>query len=152
MKSIDPHQEQVLDTDSPYVGKRTVEGRVVCVLHARSERRGMQLELHPSRAVPAGEIHELALTDDPAARPGARVERVAYVGFVEIARGGVILVGDWVTLGAQDIGRVVGFDGTHFPNHMNILVRGPQWHTGQELGVVAEESVLFTFNRLAPLP
>ncbi len=143
MASVDPHRERVLDTDNPYVSKRPVEGRLVCVLDARSERRGMQLEPHPSRAVPAGEIHELALTDDPAAGIGTRVERVAYVGFVEIVRGGIILVGDEVSLGERELGRVVGFDCTHFPNHMNILVRGPQWQTGRQLGVAVEEPVVF---------
>jgi len=104
----------------------------------------MQLEVHPSRAVPAGEIHELALTDDPAAEPGARVDRVAYVGFVEIVRGGVILVGDRVTLGQRELGQVVGFDYTHFPNHMNILIRGPRLQTGRDLKVMVEESVIFS--------
>ena len=145
MKSIDPHQERVLNTDNPYVDKRAVEGRIVCVLDARSERRGMQVEVHPSRAVPAGEIHELAVTDDPEAGPGARVERVAYVGFVEIVHGGVILVGDQVTLGSLRLGQVVGFDSTHFPNHLNILVRGLRWQTGRELGAKVEEPVLFAF-------
>ncbi len=147
MGSVDPHREQVLDTDNPYVSKRPVEGRLVCVLDARSERRGMQLEPHPSRAVPEGEIHELALTDDPAAGVGARVQRVAYVGFVEIVRGGVILVGDQVTLGGRELGRVAGFDCTHFPNHMNILVRGLQLQTGEQLGVDLEEPVTFTMSR-----
>lgn len=146
MRSLDPHREQVLETDNPYVSKRPVEGCLVCVLDARSERRGMQLEPHPSRAVLAGEIHELALTDDPAAGVGARVERVAYVGFVEMVRGGVILVGDQVTLGGRDLGRVVGFDCTHFPNHMNILVRGPHFQTGKHLGADLEESVLFAMS------
>jgi len=141
--SVDPHQEGVLDSDFPYVSKRVVRGRVVCVLDARSQRRGMQLELHPSRAVRAGEIHELALTDDPAAGPGARVDRVAYVGFVEMERGGVILVGDRVSVGGRELGRVVGFDYTHFPNHMSILVRGPQWKSGQELGIAVETAVIF---------
>jgi len=143
MKSIDPHQERVLDTDDPYVAKRPVEGRVVCVLHARSERRGMQLESHPSRAAPAGQIHELALTDDAEAAPGRRVDRVAYVGFVEIERGGVILAGDRVTVGGRELGRVVGFDETHYPNHMNIVLRGALWQTGRELGVEVEASVSF---------
>jgi hypothetical protein len=143
MKSLDPHRERVLDTDNPYVGKRPVEGHIVCVLHARSERRGMQLEPHPSRAVPAGEIHELAVTDDPAAVPGAQVERVAYVGFFEIARGGVILAGDAVCLDGRELGRVAGFDCTHFPNHMNILVFSPQRQTGKELGATVEAPVTF---------
>ncbi len=119
-----------------------MEGRIVCVLHARSERRGMQLEVHPSRAIPAGEIHELALTDDSGAAPGARVDRVAYVGFLEIVRGGVVVVGEEVSLGGRELGKVVGFDCTHFPNHMCIVVRGPLWQTGKEMGVALEETVL----------
>jgi hypothetical protein len=143
MPSLDPHREKVLDTDDPYVSKRPVQGRIVCVLDARSERRGMQLESHRSRAVPAGEIHELALTDDPAAQPGARVERAAYVGFVEIEQGGLILLGDQVSIAGQQLGSVVGFDHTHFPNHMGILIRGPRWDTGRELGIVLEAPVTF---------
>lgn len=146
MTSVDPHRERVLDTDDPYVDKRPVEGGVVCVLDARSERRGMELDVHPSRAVPAGEIHELALTDDASAHPGTRVERVAYVAFVEIERGGVILVGDRVTLGGRLLGQVAGFDSTHFPNHLNILVHGPQWETGRQLGVAVEERVTFVMR------
>jgi hypothetical protein len=107
----------------------------------------MQLEPHPSRAVTAGEIHELAVTDDPAARPEARVDRVAYVGFVEVVRGGVILVGDQVSLGQREMGEVVGFDCTHFPNHMNILVRSPRWQTGRGLGVELEEPVVFIYPK-----
>lgn len=77
---------------------------------------------------------------------GARVDRVAYVGFVEVVQGGVILVGDRVTLGGRELGRVVSFDYTHFPNHMSILVRGPLWETGRGLGVTVEEPVVFTLS------
>jgi hypothetical protein len=143
MKSLDPHVEGVLDTDDPYRAKRPVEGRLVCVLDARSERRGMQLTAHPSRAVPAGEIHEVALTDEASAAPGARVDRVAYLGFAEIVRGGVILVGDRVTVGEQEVGRVVGFDETHFPNHLNILLYAPRRDTGGGLGLQLEAPVVF---------
>lgn len=150
MPSVDPHLQRVLNTDDPYVDKRPVQARVVCVLDASSECRGMEVEIHPSRAVPAGEIHELALTDEPEARPGVRVERVAYVGFVEIERGGVILVGDEVTLGGRSLGQVAGFDATHFPNHLNILVRGPERRTGRQLEVAVEEPVTFAMTRVAP--
>jgi len=133
----------VLDTDDPYAAKRPVEARVVCVLDARSEHRGMKLEIHPSRAVRAGEIHELALTGDPVAGPGVLVDQVAYVGFVEVVRGGVILVGDEVTVGQRELGEVAGFDHTHFPNHMNILVRTSNLQTGRGLGVALEDLAVF---------
>lgn len=136
---------QLVDSDYPYFAARAVVGRVACVLHARSEKRGMHLEVHLSRAIPTGEIHELALTDDPAAAPGVKVDRVAYLGFVEIIQGGVVLAGERLTLAGRELGRVVGFDCTHFPNHMTILVRGPLWQTGKELGVSVEDRVLFSF-------
>jgi hypothetical protein len=143
MAGIDADWRSVLDTDNPYSAKRPVLGRVVCVLDASSERRGMQLELFPSRAVRAGEIHELVLTEDPGAGPRARIDRVAYVGFVEVTRGGVILVGDSVTLGERELGQVAGFDYNHFPNHMNIVLRGPTRETGRGLGVALEDLVVF---------
>jgi hypothetical protein len=143
MDSVDPHRERVLDSDFPYVAVRPVQGRLVCILDARSERRGMQLEIHPSRALRAGEIHELALTDDAGAAPGVRVDRVAYVGFVEIGQGGVVVAGERVTLGRRELGQVVGFDCTHFPNHMSILIRGAALQTGRGLGAVVDEPVVF---------
>ncbi|NIO68142.1 MAG: hypothetical protein GTN71_03570, partial [Anaerolineae bacterium] len=89
--SKEPHAGGILDK-YPYVDKRDVVGRVVCILDARSENRGMELSIHPSRAMPKGEIHELVATDDPQARPGKVVDRVAYIGFFEVEEGGIILV------------------------------------------------------------
>jgi hypothetical protein len=103
----------------------------------------MQLEIYPSRAVRAGEILELALTEDPGAGPGARVDQVAYIGFLEVSQGGVILIGDTVILGKRELGEVVGFDYTHFPNHMNIIIRGSTRETGHGLGVNLEDLVVF---------
>jgi hypothetical protein len=120
----------VLDTEEPFVAKRPVGARIACVLDDRSERPGMQLEIHPSRAVRAGEIRELALTCDPSVGPGLLVDRVAYVGFAEIVRGGVIHAGDEVTLREHHLGELVGLDHTHFPNHMNILARGTAYRPG----------------------
>lgn len=143
--SVDPHRERVLDSEFPYSAVRPVQGRLVCILDARSVRRGMQLEIHPSRALCTGEIHELALTDEAGAAPGGRVERVSYVGFVEIAQGGVVVAGEAVTVGARELGRVIGFDCTHFPNHMNILIRGAPWQTGKDMGAELEDQVRFSF-------
>lgn len=101
------------------------------------------MEIHPSRAVRVGEIHELALTDDPRASPGMRIDQVAYIGFVELTQGGVILVGDRVRLGKRVLGVVVGFDYTHFPNHMNILVCDRTRQTGHGLGVALGDLAVF---------
>jgi len=76
-----------------------------------------------SRAVLKNEVHELILTDDQNAAPEKIVNRVSYVGFVEIKRGGVIVTGDKVFVEEKHLGELAGFDITHMPNHMNIVVK-----------------------------
>jgi uncharacterized protein YuzE len=143
--SKEPHAGGILDK-YPYVDKRGVVGRVVCILDARSENRGMELSIHPSRAVPKGEIHELVATDDPEAELGRVVDRVAYIGFFEVEKGGIILVNDRVTVEGQEVGQVVGFDFTHAPNHLNILIRTATPMTGPELGLKLGGRVVFSMR------
>ncbi len=140
--SREPHGSGILDK-YPYVAKSDVVGALVCILDARSETRGMKLEIHPSRAVCEGEIHELAITADPQAGPGYTVDQVAYLAFFSVQTGGIVLVGDRVTAGEVDVGKVVGFDLTHSPNHMNILVGAKERKTGPELGLSLGDVVTF---------
>jgi uncharacterized protein YuzE len=143
--SKEPHAGGILDK-YPYTDKSDVVGRVVCILDARAENRGMELSIHPSRAVPKGEIHELVTTDDPQARPGKVVDRVAYISFFEVEKGGIILVNDQVTVEGQEVGQVVGFDFTHAPNHLNILIRTATPMTGPELGLKLGGRVVFSMQ------
>jgi hypothetical protein len=140
--SKEPHGSGILDK-YPYVAKSDVVGRFVCILDARSEERGMELTIHPSRAVCGGEIHELALTDDPNAAPDYTLNRVAYAAFFCVERGGIVLVGDRVLVGDVELGRVVGFDLTHFPNHMNLVIGAKNRKTGPELGLNLGDLVTF---------
>jgi hypothetical protein len=144
--SKEPHAGGILDK-YPYADKSDVVGHVVCILDARSENRGMELSIHPSRAVVKGEIHELVATDDLQAGPGQVVDRVAYVGFFEVEKGGIILVNDWVTVEGQKVGQVVGFDFTHTPNHLNILLRIATPMTGSELGLELGGQVVFSMPK-----
>jgi hypothetical protein len=146
--SKEPHGTGILDK-YPYAAKSDVVGKIVCVLDARSEERGMQLILHPSRAVCRGEIHELAVTDDTRACPDSKVDRVAYVAFFAVEEGGIILVGDKVEINGTELGELAGFDNTHFPNHLNLLVRNDDPKTGPELGLRLEDPIVFSFS---PLP
>lgn len=143
--SKEPHGSGILDK-YPYVAKTDVMGKLICILDARSEERGMELTIHPSRALCQGEIHELAVTDDPQAGPEHIVDRVAYLAFFTVEKGGIVLVGDKVEAGKQEIGEVVGFDLTHFPNHMNILIRSAERRTGPELGLSLGDSITFSSN------
>ncbi len=140
--SKEPHGAGILDK-YPYAAKSDVTGRLVCLLDARSEERGMELILHPSRALCTNEIHELAVTDDLAAAPNRTVDRVAYLAFFSVEEGGVVLVGDKVEVAGNEIGEVVGFDVTHAPNHLNVLLKVGQRRTGVELGLQVGESIIF---------
>jgi len=140
--SKEPHGSGILDK-YPYAAKSDVVGRFVCILDARSEERGMELTIHPSRAVCQGEIHELALTDDPNAAPDYTLNRVAYLAFFCVEQGGIVLVGDSVLVGDVELGKVVGFDVTHFPNHMNLVIGAKQRKTGPELGLNLDDFVTF---------
>jgi len=51
--------------------------------------------------------------------------QVIVLGFFEVISGGIILIGDQASIDGAPIGEVAGFDQTHMPNHMNILVKGP---------------------------
>jgi uncharacterized protein YuzE len=78
------------------------------------------------------------------AKAGKVVDRVAYIGFFEVEEGGIILVNDRVTVEGQEIGQVVGFDFTHAPNHLNILVRTATPVTGPDLGLKMGRRVVFS--------
>jgi hypothetical protein len=141
--SKEPHGSGILDK-YPYAAKSDVVGRVVCVLDARSDERGMELLIHPSRALCQNEIHELAITDQDGAAPGLTVDSVAYLAFLAIEKGGIVLEGDTVTAGGKNLGKVVGFDETHFPNHLNILIHAGVRRTGLEAGLTLGDAVSFS--------
>lgn len=128
------------DEDGP---KRTVPARVVKVLVHRREDRGMTLEPFASRCVRRGEVHELVTTDQAAAGPGDRIDRVGFLGFAEIGSAGVIDRGDRVWAAGHLIGTVLGFDACHLPNHYNILIAAPEPVTGAQLPLAVEASVRF---------
>lgn len=118
---------------NPYVAKSDVSGRVVAVLRGVTDQRGLYLTAFRSRAVPAGEIHELMITDE-ACDVETTVNRVALIAFFEVTEGGVILLDDGVTIGERVVGTVAGFDETHMPNHQNICLSG-ELGDGESIGI-----------------
>jgi len=123
--------------------KRVVHGLLVKVLIHRRDDRGMALEPHASRCVRAGEVHELVTTDHAETAPGARIDRVGFLGFVELSTGGVIDRGDVVRVAGWPVGTVLGFDACHFPNHYNILIRTGTPLTGADLRLEPEIPISF---------
>jgi hypothetical protein len=136
-----------LTEDGP---KRPVEASVVKVLKHRREDRGMRLEPFTSRCVRAGEVHELVTTDHADTAAGARIDRVGFLGFAEVANAGVIDRGDQVLVDGTPVGIVLGFDACHFPNHYNVLILTDRPTTGPELEVRPETKIAFVARPEAP--
>lgn len=117
---------------NPYVRKSVVQGPLAVVLQGRMEDRGLVLITPISRCLRQHDVHELILTDEQGAKPGAGVNRIAYLGFFAVQHGGVLVSGDEVYLGESLIGVLAGFDETHMPNHLNIVIRTDRLLSGAE--------------------
>jgi hypothetical protein len=110
-------------TQSVYGDRKPIEGEVVALLHISFEDRGLKLIETKSRVVKAGEIHELMITDEDAAAPGGGADRVRAIAFFEVKGPGLLVVGDRADVSGLELGILAGYDETHMPNHMNIVVR-----------------------------
>jgi len=110
-------------TSSVYGDKRPVEGEVVAVLHVKFHDRGLELIQTKSRTVKVNEIHELMITDEQDVAPGGGANRVRAIAFFEITRSGLIVMGDEVSLEGKTLGTLAGYDVTHMPNHINVVVK-----------------------------
>ena len=130
-------------TLATYAANRPVIGAVVTVLDSTHEARGLKLMPTYSRALKKNSIHELIATDEAEKKPGETANRIAYLAFFEVARGGCVLVGETLCLGKRPIGRVVGFDETHEPNHINIIIGVKQRKTGRQLKFSVGKNIRF---------
>jgi hypothetical protein len=110
-------------TPSVYGYRKPVKGEVVALLHVYFEERGLELIETKSRALCRNEIHELMITDEEGASPGEGANRVRAIAFFEVKTPGLIVVGDRASINGERIGNVAGYDQTHMPNHMNILIK-----------------------------
>lgn len=123
---------QYINLDT-YAGNRAVIGKLVTLLDSKHESRGLKLIKSYSRAVLKYSIHELISTDESNARPGDRVQKIAYLGFFEVTQSGCLIIGDELKIGNKIIGYIIGFDQTHEPNHLNIIISVSERKTGKEL-------------------
>jgi hypothetical protein len=140
---IDPYAAGKFSAN-PYAAKTDVAGALAVVLRGKMEDRGLELIKPISRCLRRHDIHELILTDEPDAKPGSRVNRIAYLGFAAIEDGGVIVAGDGVYLAGRLVGTLAGFDETHMPNHLNIVIRTDRLADGVEQGAELGMPVRFT--------
>lgn len=142
-KSRDPHIEGKVDR-AHYSSKMELSARLFAVLDLTEEDRGLNLIPQLSRAVRRGDVLELIRTDEEDAGPGSNVDRAAYIGFAEVSEAGLLLFGDTVTVREEEIGTIAGFDETHLPNHLNVVIRSKRLVAGREMDLPLDELVTFS--------
>ena len=143
-----PPEQKTIDTTrfvtlATYAANRPVAGEAVTVLDSTHESRGLKLIPTYSRALQKNSIHELIATDEAEKKPGGTVNRIAYLAFFEVTRGGCILVGETLFVDGKPIGQILGFDETHEPNHINILIGVKQRQTGPQLKIKVGGKIKF---------
>jgi hypothetical protein len=138
----DPYLVDLLK-ENFYAKKSPVLGRLTVVLRGHLDQRGLELIRQLSRVVAAGEVHELLVVDEPGAGPGQVINRVAALGFLEFVTSGVLLVGDEVLINDQAVGHLAGYDLTHMPNHMNLVISAPRMISGVDLGLELGATIKF---------
>ena len=130
-------------TLSTYAANRPVKGGVVTVLDSTHEERGLKLISTYSRALKKNSIHELIATDETEKKPGDTANRIAYLAFFEVSRGGCIIVGETLFVDGKAIGPIIGFDETHEPNHINIIIGVKKRRTGPQLQIGLGSTIKF---------
>ena len=139
----DPYEAGII-SQRPTFERRGVRAQVVAVLYAQRHNRGLVL-VHPrTRCLRRYDVHEMLLTNDPKAKPGRGTDVCAAIAFFEVDEGGVVGEGESVFIRNRCIGTVVGFDETHAPNHINVIVRDDVLRSGVGLGISLGDAVVFS--------
>lgn len=140
--SLDPFASGKIVGVPPIV-RVDLQARIVGVLDGVRLDRGLSLIAPPTRCVRRHDVHELIVTDEKEAGPRRTVDRCFYVAFVEFLSGGVLVTGDTVSLRDSPLGELAGFDESHSPNHLNLVLKGNTGATGIALGARPDDPVVF---------
>lgn len=130
----DPYARKLTNKNF-FHAKADVALRVSVVLDGHLDNRGLSLIQPISRAFPTGSFIELIGTTEVEAAPGATVETIAYIAFVEVTGPGILLAGDELVWNGSVIGTIAGYDDTHVPNHQNTIVLTKERLSGKEMGL-----------------
>jgi len=137
----DPYARKLVG-HSFYHSKVDIKCNTLVVLDGTLENRGLNMIQPISRAFPKYAIIELIGTDDPLAAPGAKVDNICYIGFLELKNSGVLLTGDEVIWNGKKIGTIAGYDDTHMPNHQNTIVLMDKRISGKDLGIKINDEII----------
>ena len=119
-----------------------IASRFVAVMAMQIANRGMIASQFHTRCVQQGEVHELVcLYEDNQGR--IDLNDAWYLGFIEFCQSCVLAKGMRVEINGECVGRLVAFDMTHAPNHLNILLAHPSPRTGREKNIQIGENAIF---------
>ncbi|MDK2835389.1 MAG: hypothetical protein PWP21_166 [Thermosediminibacterales bacterium] len=139
---IDPYKNKMFKKN-PYFKKKPVKGEIIVVLDGYLDNRQLKLITPISRCVKKNEVHELIITEENV-KPGDTVDKIAYLGFFECENSGVIVSGDKVLINNKYFGEIAGFDETHMPNHLNIVIKNKTRISGAESCIDIQNTILIT--------
>jgi hypothetical protein len=126
-----------------YASKLPIHLTLVAVMPDTRKDRNLRLSEFVTRCIATDEIHEFLVANEWDGARDAIFNDVSYIGFMRFDQGGVIAVGEKVmTEDGHVVGEVIGFDMTHAPNHMNIVLASSSNQTGAERGFVALQKFL----------
>ena len=117
----DPYEDGLIDKD-PFSKVASIKFKIVAVLDISFENRRMDLMDTFSRSIVKNSVVEFALTSEKNIRPGKIVDSVQYIGFGAAQMSGQATVGRKVSIEGHYIGTVLGFNDTHSPNHLNVVI------------------------------
>ncbi len=130
----------------PSILRNPLEASFVGVIDIRNLKRGLQLIPQKTRCIRRKDVHEILLTDESGATSMSEVDRSFGIGFVEFSNGGLLVEGDSLTVAGRLLGHIAGFDETHLPNHLNIVIKADKATTGIEFGIKPGDLVQFVVS------
>ncbi len=129
----DPYQNGLLE-GKVQLNKFEGKGEIVAVANRTLSKRGLEITHFKTRVLRKDDIHELIVTVEPVTL-GGKINEIAYLGFFKVNESFVIAVGDTVKISGTTIGHIGGFDETHAPNHINIVVCTDKLIGGIDMGL-----------------
>jgi hypothetical protein len=136
---MDPYQAGLIPKDL-YHSRRAISGEIVAVMAKHLEGRNLFLIPQPTRALRTYELVELIATEEKPNEEN-RINSISYLGFFEVKQGGVVKNLDHIKINGKKIGSLLGYDETHMPNHLNMIIKMDKKHTGLELGIKVNDLI-----------
>jgi hypothetical protein len=134
--------------------RRPVSGEFVNVFEEVKTEGGKMRRLLNAvpRVLQQGEIHELFITDEKNVKPGSTVKKYSVLGQFEVSDGGMIRVGDSVSIGTREIGNVAGYEVCKVlrapsTDLVHIMLSSDKKATGNELDLKLGDKIVFNPSR-----